>query len=193
MNIKELPEGVVAMDTEASVILDRYRLNMYNRAVDLFSENLLDKDANLVARLAQNAMKLALIHCVGRYAWDYDPQEHISALEINIVDATWAIEKIEKHFNHYQKMKVTASIVRKTITKSYSTDQDRIIYVITRLEGLGQKVTITDLMQQTGWLTEDVQKILGSMIKTNQIKMSTKRVKNKQVTYYTLVKPSKMI
>lgn len=187
MTIKDLPEGVVPMDVDASVVLDRYRLNMYNRAVELFSNDLLDKDANLVARLAQNAMKLSLIHCIGRYAWDYDPDDPPSAMEINTKDAHWAIEKIERHFEHYQKMKETASRVRETMMKSYTTDQDRIVYVIKRQEALDKKVTITVLMQQTGWLSEDLQKILGSMMKTRQIKMYTELRGTKKVAYYTLL------
>jgi len=186
LNIRLLPEGVVQLSFNASVMLDRYRLMKYNDAVDLFSEDLLNKDANFIARLAQNAMKLALIHCVGRYAWEYDQDDPPRSMEIGEQDARWAIEKMERHLKHYNKMRTIAARVRKTTTRSFKDDQTRVIYTIQRLEGKGEKVTKTKIMQSTGWLKDDCQAILDAMLATKQIRMYTGMSGRTKVTYYTL-------
>jgi len=146
----------------------------------------LNKDANLVARLAQNAMKLALIHCVGRYAWEYDQDDPPASMEIGEQDAKWAIEKMERHLDHYSKIRSVAARVRKTTTRSFLADQDRVTYTIQRLEGKGKKVTKTQIMQSTGWLKDDCQAILDAMLATKQIKLYTGMSDRTKVTYYTL-------
>lgn len=192
VNIKELPEGVIPIEINASIMLDRYRLNMYNKAVELFTGDLLDKDANLIARLAQNAMKLSLIHCIGRYAWDFDRDDIPRQMEINSKDAQWAIDKIERHFNHYHRMKDTASRVRETTTRSYLVDIQRVRQIVMRLEQAGNKVTKTKIMQQTGWLKAPCQAILDAMIATKQLTMYTSISGTRKVTYYTLPKTGEL-
>lgn len=189
MLVRRLPEGLIPLSLEASIALDKYRLQKYNDAVDKFSVDLLDKDANLIARLAQNAMKLALVHCIGRYAFDYDKDDPPMNMEINIHDANWAIEKMEKHFDHYSRMRFVASRVRGTTTRSYSSDQERVVYTIKRLEGEGKKITKTIIMQATGWLKDDCQAILDAMLATKQIEMYHEVSGTRKVTYYTVPKP----
>lgn len=185
--IRKLPEGQITLDFDGSTMLDKYRLEKYNEAVDLFTEDLLDKDANVVGRLAQNAMKLALIHCVGRYAADYDPNNPLTrGMEINKVDAEWAIAKTERHFEHYKRMWEIASRTMPTTTRMYKTDLERVIYIIRRLEGRGGKVTKTDIMQQTGWKAPDCEEILNLVLATKRIKTYIGRSGTRNVTYYTL-------
>ncbi len=186
MNIRKLPEGIVTLTFDASIVLDRYRLRKYNEAVELFTADLLNKDANLIARLAQNAMKLSLIHCIGRYAWDHDPNFPVASMEISKEDALWAISKVERHLVHYNKLRVVAARVRPTTTRSYLTDIERVKYTIKRFEGEGKKVTKTMIMQSTGWRKDDCQAILDAMLATNQIKMRQDKSGTKMVTYYEL-------
>jgi len=186
MNIRSLPEGIVTMSLDASIELDRYRLRKYNEAVELFTADLLNKDANLIARLAQNAMKLALVHCVGRYAWDHDPNFPVASMEISKEDALWAIVKMERHLVHYGKLRVVSARVRETTTRSYSSDVERVRYTIKRFEGEGKKVTKTMVMQSTGWLKDDCQAILDAMLATKQIEMYSGMSGNRKVTYYKL-------
>jgi len=186
MNIRHLPEGVVQLSFNASVMLDRYRLVKYNDAVDLFSEDLLNRDANLIARLAQNAMKLALVHCIGRYAWEYDPDDPPLRMEVTEQDAKWAIEKMERHYVHYTKIRSVSARVRKGPTRSYADDQERVIYVIARLIGEGKKATKTMIMQATGWLKDDCQAILDAMLVTGMIEQQQDVRSTKKYTYYTI-------
>ncbi len=188
MNIRSLPEGIVTMSLDASIELDRYRATKYNEAVELFTTDLLNKDANLIARLAQNAMKLSLIHCVGRYAWTHDPNFPVASMEISKEDALWAIAKMERHLVHYGKLRVVSARVRETTTRSYLSDQERVRYTIKRFEGENKKVTKTMIMQATGWLKDDCQAILDAMLATEQIEMYTGMSGIKKVTYYTLPK-----
>lgn len=168
--IRSLPEGVIPFDPDAGVILDRYRLTKYNEAVKHFNIDLLDKDANLIARLAQNAMKLALTHCIGRYAelqYNGDP---VLSMSVSKHDVTWAIQKMEKHLQHYLTMKDVASRVRNTTARSYATDYDRVVYIIKKFKQGGETTTKTRIMQQTRWNSEETAKILASMTEANLIR-----------------------
>lgn len=186
MNIQELPEDLVEMDLDASILLDKYRLDKYNDAVDLFLADLLDKDANLMARLAQNAMKLALIHCVGRYALDERGSTYESMM-IMPEDATWAIEKMERHYLYYKKLREVAARIRETTTRSYKTDQERILYLIDRLELRAEKLTANRLRQQTGWLKEDCQKVLDTMVANKEIRVVQELKLGKRHLYYARI------
>lgn len=190
MNIMSLPEEVIPLSLEAGIALDRYRLEKYNEAVELFSDDLLNKDANLVARLAQNAMKLALVHCIGRYAWDYDPSDPVESMEITERDALWAIEKMEKHLVHYHQIREVSARVRLTTTRSYTSDQDRVMYVIDRLTKTGVEPTKTKIMQQTGWLKDDCQAVLDSMVAIGIIGQKTSIATQKKTTYYYIIDKS---
>lgn len=186
IRIDDLPKGLVQMDFDAGVMLDRYRAEKYNQAVELFNENRLNMDANLVGRLAQNAMKLALIHCVGRYVMD---EATYNSLEVNKEDAQWAIDKMEKHYNHYKDMMTLAPQLRKTITKSYRTDQQLILYWIDELEKRGKRPLKTSLMRQTGFMKDDMQDLLDAMLATKQIQQKQGRMyAGKTTTYYERTK-----
>lgn len=183
LKIDKLPKGLVRMDFDAGIMLDRYRVEKYNQAVRIFNKNRLNMDANLIARLAQNAMKLALIHCVGRHVLkDIDD---INYMEVSQTDAQWAINKMERHFTYYMDMMRLAPELRKTYTKSYKNDQERVLFWIDEWEKKGNKITKTGLMNQIGWLKDDMQKILEALLAIGKIKMETGGVyKGKKVTHY---------
>jgi hypothetical protein len=163
MNIRYLPEGVIVPSFDASVALDKYRLNMENLAAELFSQDILNVDANLIGRLAQNAMKLALCHCIGRYAME-ERGSVTEPMEISLEDANWGISKMERHLEYYRLMQEVASVIRETTTRSYKTDQDRVLYVVDRLSRRGDKVTVSELARQTGWLNRDCLVVLDTMV-----------------------------
>ena len=182
LKIQLLPEGLILIEPEASVILDKYRLTKWNEAIRIFNKNRLNMDANFISRLAQNAMKLALIHCVGRYVLDdIDTQQ----MEVNQYDAQWAIDKMERHFNYYIEMMRLAPEIRKSHTKNYRNDQERVLYWIDEFEKKGKKITFTGLMDQTSWMREDLQKILESLVLTKKIKTVEGRIyAGKRITHY---------
>lgn len=74
------------------------------------------------------------------------------------------------------------------VCRQYLDDNNRVEYIIRRLEGEGKKVAKSNIMSATGWLNADCQAILDAMLVTGQIRMYTETKGTKKITYYTLVK-----
>ena len=187
-NIRKLPEGVVMLTFDASIELDRYRLQKYNEAVRISNINPLDKDGNLIARLAQSAMRLAGIHCIGRYAWEYDPEDPISKMEISKEDAQWAIAKAERHYNHYKRMYDLVPAIKRSLTKNYTNDHEQILYLLPKIDEEGNKTTFAQIMRKTGWKTKDTQEILEAMVVTGKLTMYNEIKAGKKKQLITLYK-----
>ena len=183
--IRNLPKGQVLLDFDAKVELNRFRIHMYNEAVDLYQEDMMNKDSSFIAGLAQNAMKLALIHCIGRYALDVIAGNFGTMMEVNGVDAVWAISKVKRHKEYYRKLWELSNRVRPGTTKVYAVDQGRVLSIIVRTELLGKKMTANILRQQTAWLKEDCQKVLDTMVANGTISLLQENVNGKSIVYYT--------
>lgn len=181
--IKNLPTGQLLLSFSSAAELNKYRIEMYNKAVELFMNDIMDKDSSFVAGLAQNAMKLALIHCIGRYAMDSSSGNYTGFMEVNEEDSSWAIKKMDRHLIFYKKLWDLSSKVRKTETKAHIIDQDRIILLIERFESTGKKLTANELRRSTKWDSEECQKVLNTMVLNGDIKV----VNDKNITYYTNV------
>ena len=186
--IRDLPLGAVELEAGASIDLDRYRVRKYNQAVALNIEDNLDTESSIVVRLAQNAMKLALIHCQGRYA--VGQGEFIDVLgqqrmEINEVDVAWAIGKTDRHFEHYLKMHDLSKGFVDTTTRSYKNDWERVLWIIDKVETKGKRLTANVLRQHTGWSKEDCGKRLDEMQSMGYIKFENTLARGKKVTYWT--------
>jgi hypothetical protein len=183
--IKNLPRGQVLLDFDAQVELNRFRIEMYNEAVDLYQEDMMNKDSSFIAGLAQNAMKLALIHCIGRYALDVNAGNYGTMMEVSGEDATWAINKVKRHKEYYRELWNISSRVRKTTTKEYGVDQGRILSIIDKMELQGKRMTANILRQQTKWDKIDCQRVLDTMIANGSIQLIQETVNGKVVLYYT--------
>jgi len=175
MRIRDLPAGVVTFDPTAGLLIDAYRVEKYNQAADHFLKDVLDKDANFIARLAQNAMKLSLIHCVGRYVMDdvylfNGGRRRIEELIISEEDVRWAIELTEIHLEFYKRLKQIASRVMATETRDYKVDQWKVYYWIDYYESKGLGLTRPRLRAHTGWSVDDTNKILTTMLMNQQVK-----------------------
>jgi hypothetical protein len=186
--IKNLPKGQVLLNFGAAVELNKFRIAMYNQAVDLFLEDIMNKDSSFIAGLAQNAMKLALIHCIGRYALDANAGNYESMMEIIEEDAEWAIHKVERHMMYYKKLWELSTNVREGTTKTYRSDQERVIAKIVEQESRGKRLTTNILRQQTGWLKDDCQKILDTMTLNGAVELIQETINGKVVIYYTVKK-----
>jgi len=116
--IRRLPTGAVMLDFESGIALDRNRISRFERGKALYNEDVIDARASLIAGLSEIEMKLALIHCVGRYAV-LDNIE-TTQMEINMEDYEWAEAKILRHYEHFKKMWDLASQIRAGESKSYS-------------------------------------------------------------------------
>jgi len=150
---------VLDLEDEALAALTKFRVDKINQATRLFNENVLNPDVGYIARLAENAIKLAGIHCVSRC---YDDQLEILDMEVSIEDVEWAIEKVEYHYEMYLKLKeIREEIQRDFSTRGHKSDFDRILWII---EKNGGRANITQIMQGTHWLRTDVTKILQAMI-----------------------------
>jgi len=159
---------VLGLDFEAIAGLGRYLAEKTNQARALFNKDLLDPDAGYVARLAHNAIKLAGIHCVSRI---YKDQEAVLFRETNVskVDVDWAISKVEHHHKMYLKMKEIRDQIQESYqTRGHKSDFSRVQSCIERWGGEANK---TQIMQFTGWLKDDCQKILDAMVVTEQLTM----------------------
>jgi hypothetical protein len=187
MNVRYLPEGIIMPNYAAGFMLDSYRIEMYNEAVEKFNKDLLNKDANLISRLAQNAMKLALAHAIGRYAEDdRGTYQDVTNLEINVDDATWAIAKTRRHFEYYKRMWEVASTIKTGTMKTYKADQERVLFILERIEGQGNKMTAAKLKKATGWDNTECQKLLDTMLSNGMIKYDKYQSKTKGIIgYYT--------
>jgi len=183
--IKSLPKGQVLLSFDAGFELNKYRILMYNEAVELYEEDIMNKDSSFVAGLAQNAMKLALIHCIGRYALDVSAGNYGGMMEISKEDSEWAIRKVERHRMYYTKLWELSNRFREGSTKTFKVDQGRILSIIGKLESIGRRMTGNILRQQTGWLKEDCQKVLDTMTLNGDIQVVQESVNGKVVTYYT--------
>ena len=183
--IRNLPEGQVLLSFGASAELNKYRINMYNKAVGLFMADMMDRDSSFVAGLAQNAMKLALIHCIGRYAMDSSSGNYTGYMEINEEDSGWAIKKMDRHLKFYHKLWELSSRVRSGSTKSYKVDEERILSIIEKVEITGKKLSVNKLRNQTGWLKDDCQKVLETMALNGTIRVVNEVINGKVYTFYT--------
>ena len=188
--IKNLPTGQVLLSFGAAAELNKYRINMYNRAVDLFKLDMMDKDSSFVAGLAQNAMKLALVHCIGRYAMDSSTGNYTGFMEVNEEDSSWAIKKTDIHLHYYKKLWEISSRVRKTQKPSYEVDQNRVLMYIETFESVGKKLRANNLRQKTKWNIEDCEDVLHTMVLNGTIDIVTETINGKSFSYYTIPKKS---
>jgi hypothetical protein len=194
MAIRYLPEDmVISLDFYGSSELDRYRLEMYNSAISKIKEDLFNKDANLIGRLAQNAMKLAMVHCVGRYALEayeegpgYVPEG--GKVVINVEDAKWAIAKMNRHLGHYRRMYEVAPNVRKGVVRDYRNDQEKLLYILDKLMNeRREKPTFSRLCKWTRWKPGDLRDVLDSMVVSGQLRSVTEVVMGRDVVWYERV------
>lgn len=171
---------VLSFDFEASRKLGVYRIQKLNEAIKIFNQDLLDPDAGFLARLTENAIKLAGIHCISRF---FSQDDFVFELPTIIgEDVDWAIKKAEYHFQMYLKMKEIRSRIQSDYsTRGHKTDFDRVLGIIERNGG---RVNITKIMQGTHWLRDDTQKILQAMIDSKRIE--PKVVKPRQSKKHTV-------
>lgn len=182
IKIYSLPEGLMSFNFGASVMLDRYRVGKYNIALTKIKKDLYDIDANLMSRLAENAIKLSMIHCVGRAVLDEDAGYPVIKLEIDEEDAKWAIEKMDRHFDHYVKMRSEAARrARKGSIRSYKNDQ---VQVLAEIDG-NQQLTMAKLTNITGWKSADTIELIAQMVKNKQIIMYyiNRKYRSSQIYY----------
>lgn len=164
---------LLILDLESIKLLGTYRLEKINQATRIFQEDILNPDTGYVARLAQNAIKLAGIHAVGR-----NYMELINSAEADVLpeDVEWAINKVEHHLKMYHKLKeIRDQLHADFSTRGHQTDFQKVMSAIEVNSG---KANITQIMQRTGWLKKDAWPILESMITTEMIE--AKIIKPKQ-------------
>jgi hypothetical protein len=184
LKIRELPEGIIIGNFDAGINLWRYAVEKKNEALRIAKKDILNKDSNLYARLGELAMRLTAIHCVGRYA-KYPRDELPQILEFNEEDTNWAKAKMERHLNHYMKMLEIWARVKDTRTYSYKADQDRVLLIIQKFEKEDERLTVSKLAQQTGWLNADCLVLLDTMVANEVIEPQQYKAKNGRiVTYY---------
>jgi len=183
-NIRNLPGGQMTLSFGAGAMLNKYRIEKYNKAVALSEEDMMNRDSSFIAGLAQNAMKLALVHAIGRFAVDPDAI-FFGMLEIDERDTEWAINKVERHMQYYHRLWELASRVRKGTIPDYKTDQERVIYTIRKLEETGRQLTANVLRQQTGWMKDNCQELLDTMVMNGDIRLVQKNIIGKTISYYT--------
>ncbi len=171
ITIRRLPESpfLITLDAPASMMLDKYRLTKYNDALAKLQVDILDIDGGMISRLAENAMRLAMIHCVGRYAlesYETGPQYVIDKMEINSHDAEWAIAKVERHFEHYVKLfRHTAPRLRTGQIKSYRVDKSKVFAQVDS----NDQLTLAKLNNYYSWNAKDSVSLIESMITTHEI------------------------
>jgi hypothetical protein len=205
MRIRMLKEGLVQVNIVASAILYRFRDECYNQSVGIFNKNNLDIESSYISRLAENSMRLALIHCIGRKVNKTDSIEvdgclvqsdtdgHLIAnvkdvegvtdFQIIEEDALWAVDLMKYFHQSYLDMWKLSSTTRPITSKTYKNDYDRIASVIEKKDG---RATFRQIKDRTA--IEDLQKLLDSMIQMHRIRLSTEKNNSGQViTYYRIV------
>lgn len=156
---------VLNFDIEAAKLLGMYRVKKLNEAIGIFNKDLLDPDAGFLARLTENAIKLAGIHCISRHFTNADFSLELP--EINGEDVEWAIQKAEYHYQMYLKMKEIRNKIQSDFTtRGHKTDFERVLWIIEKNSG---RANITKIMQGTHWLRDDAVKILQAMIDSDHI------------------------
>lgn len=163
--ISSINKGILNMSMEAAAELGKYRLQKINQAVDLFNENVLNADTGYVMRLAENAIKLAGLHCVSR---SYkDEMSVLEGMEVSKEDVDWATAKTEHHFKMYLALKeLRDKIHRDKSTWSHQTDFQKVLNCI---DAKGGSASISQVMHRTGWLTKEAQVIIKAMIHNKMI------------------------
>ena len=151
---------IVFVGLEAANILSQYRIDKRNLAISLYREDLLDPDATYLSRLAQNAMKLAGIHCLGGCSDMADWGQR--AIFISEEDAQWAISRTEQYYQNYEKVRdLMEQFTSERVHPSYRSDFNRILSII---DSCGGGASATELLRKTRWKTRDLNEVLTSMV-----------------------------
>jgi len=151
------------IDTIATMM--KFLQKKYAEAAKRFRENKLDPDVGYLGRMAENALKLAAIHCIGR--WESGSPQ---VPDIDKQDTTWAINKVVYHYEQYKKLlEIRDNLITDVATKGHKTDFQKVLTIIDRKGGYA---TITNIMQGTGWLKSDAEPILMSMVLSKMLKVA---------------------
>jgi len=172
--ISQYKDGIFILrpTMEAAVELYKYRVETINRAICLFNKDLTNPDSGYIARLAQNAIKLAGVHYLGRVYQDLSLSNNEELPQIELEDVRWAIKKMEHHFRMYVKLKEISEEATSKLTSGYQADWQKVLDTI---DSKGGKASISDIMKRTRWKSKHALEILQSMILAKIIE--SKRIK----------------
>jgi len=177
----DLHDGEFSMllELDSSGILGSFKRDIYNRSVDLFNNNPIDPDSGYLSRLAENAIKLATCHRLGR-SW-----EEFDKPSIEKEDTEWALGKVLHHWEEYKVLNVLRDrFVSERATKSYLKDYQKVVDCI---DAKGGKANRTQIMQRTGMKVKDAIEVLDTMIQMETIKTipSPPNQPGRKTVYYT--------
>ena len=172
--------GLIILSIDAMRMLSRYRLEKKNFSISLYKTDWLNPDANYISRLAQNAMKLAAIHCMGRYTgvdiWD---DAHVMLTD---VDAQWGISKVENYFKSYLKIRDAMALMSsESQTSSFQADHQKVLRVIDKWGGQASK---SQLISTTRWRLKELDNTLEDMVTAGIIDFTEVRTAGRPAVIY---------
>lgn len=154
--LTERGKYVLPIDSDAQELLGEYFVNTQRRARQAFNENPFNPLVGTVARLGENATKLAMIHCMGRFASGTPKME--------LIDVEWAINKVELSLIECQKLltikeqmnpkKVTRAALQRVERESWIRD-------MTRQNG---QVTTAEFSEKFGIVSDGARKFFNRLV-----------------------------
>jgi hypothetical protein len=123
---ERLPEGLILPNFDSIALISKYMANCRVRTIERYNMDKLSVIPSYIKRMEENCIRLALTHCISRYAWEGYNDEHWLApdrMEINTVDAEWAVSKMRRHESHFWNLLEMAREYRER--KEEETDKAR--------------------------------------------------------------------
>jgi len=180
--ITMLPRGVIKPDEEASLMLRRYMFEKRNAGIDLAnSKDDMNAEGSAIVGMPLMAFKLALVHCVGRYAVMNPQPVDINEMKVNKEDCEWAFCKVERHYQDYLLIK--EKMLKYSDINSYRSryrEFTKVLNIVDKpkfAEGVGKR----DIGRYCNWDGDETQRILDTMVSVGYL--DTKVVNEKKILY----------
>ena len=184
--LRNMPKGAIVVPDDVSNVLDKFQTDNHNLAVEIFEKDMFSTSTSYLARMSQNTYKIALIHCLSRYALE-PTDKNPTQIVMTMADAEYAMGLTMVYYENYLQMYKAKHILSNegNFTKSYQADYRRIIFIIT---SKGGKATFNDIRKATGWKGDDIFDNLAEMIKAGTITKFVEVAGNhKEAEYYRLL------
>lgn len=158
---------IITPNKKAGEELLKFRNEMIKKSEMLYRKDIYDLTHSYYARMPEYAFKLSAIKCASRNVDLILNTKNLDLLMITIDDVKWALERINKHLQYFNKLINMWRIKPEPMTAV--TVEEQANFVIEMLDGHKEGLLWKDLRSTTRWSTGTWLEVLKYLWDTDRI------------------------